>query len=259
LVQANLAILPARYADDFDKFCAANPQSCPLLFRGQPGNPRLDPLGAGIDVRHDLPAYHVFRDGTFAGEVTDIAAIWRHDLVTYMLGCSYTFENALQEKGVRLLHIEAGCDVAIYRTSRPSIRVGPFGGELIVSMRPIHPDQVDLACAVTAEFPIVHGAPVHIGDPADLGIKSLGHPDWGPPPHVPKGWVPMFWACGVTAQSALLAAGIPLAITHKPSHLLITDLVGDDFHRRVPGKTFSLAVQSLLTVSQGNCFDACTI
>lgn len=239
LVQANLAVLPARHAGDFDAFCAANARACPLLFRGRPGDPRLDPLGSGIDVRHDLPAYHVFRDGAFAGEVTDIAPLWRDDLVTYLLGCSYTFDAALREAGVRLLHIEAGREIAVYRTACPSVRVGPFGGELIVSMRPVRRDQLDLAWAVTAEFPMVHGAPVHAGDGAVLGIRNLAAPDWGPPPFVPEGWIPTFWACGVTAQSAVLAARLDLAITHKPSHLLITDLLGQDLRRLLPGRVMA--------------------
>lgn len=228
LVQANLVILPATHAAEFDEFCRLNARACPLLFRGQPGDPLLSPLGAGIDVRHDLPAYHLFRDGRFSAEVTDLAACWRDDLVAFLLGCSYTFEEALLAGGVRLLHIEAGEDVAVYRTRCPAVPAGCFHGELVVSMRPLAPGQLALAQAITAEFPMVHGAPVHIGDPAGLGITDLARPDWGPPPRIPEGWVPAFWACGVTPQTAMVAARLPFAITHRPSHLLVTDLFSDD-------------------------------
>ena len=222
-VQANIAILPARYAADFERFCRLNPQSCPLLAMGEPGDPSLPALGADIDMRHDLPLYRIYRNGAVAAEVTDIADLWTDDLVTFALGCSFTFEHALMAEGIPLRHVEQGRNVAMYRTRHDTVASGPFAGKLVVSMRPIHRDEVARAGAISARFPDMHGAPVHSGDPAELGIADLARPDYGDAVSIEADEHPVFWACGVTSQAVLEAAGIPFFIAHAPGMMLITD------------------------------------
>lgn len=222
-IQGNIVILPASQARLFAEFCRLNQQSCPLLATSLPGDPTLPTLGADIDMRHDLPGYRVFRDGEPTEEVADIAAIWRDDLVTCVIGCSFTFEAALIAAGIPLRHVEQGRNVAMYRTNRATIPAGPFGGPLVVSMRPLKPADADRAAAITARFPDMHGAPVHRGDPAVLGIADLGRPDYGEAVAVEPGKIPVFWACGVTSQVAAEAARLPFFIAHAPGKMLITD------------------------------------
>lgn len=222
-VQGNIVILPAQGAEAFAGFCRANPQACPLLAVSRPGDPALPMLGADIDMRHDLPGYRVFRDGVPPEEVTDIAALWRNDLVTCVIGCSFTFEAALIADGIPLRHVSQGRNVAMYRTNRPTVPAGPFGGPLVVSMRPLRAADADRAAAITARFPDMHGAPVHRGDPAALGIADLQCPDYGEAVAVEPGEVPVFWACGVTSQVAAEAARLPFFIAHAPGKMLITD------------------------------------
>jgi uncharacterized protein YcsI (UPF0317 family) len=223
-VQGNIVILPASQADAFAQFCRLNHRSCPLLATSQPGDPALPALGADIDVRHDLPGYRVFRDGRLAAEVADIAALWRDDLVTCAIGCSFTFEAALIAGGIPLRHVAERRNVAMYRTNRATVPAGPFGGPLVVSMRPLRAADADRAAAITAGFPDMHGAPIHRGDPAALGIADLMRPDYGDAVAVMPGEVPVFWACGVTSQVAAEAARLPFFIAHAPGKMLITDL-----------------------------------
>ncbi|MRX49684.1 putative hydro-lyase [Paracoccus sp. S-4012] len=223
-LQGNLAILPAEYADDFARFCALNPQPLPVLAQGSPGDPSLPTLGAEIDIRRDVPAYAVLRDGDVVATVPDLMEVWRDDLVTFVLGCSFSFESALAEAGIPIRHQHAGRNVAMYRTNIETRPAGPFGGPLVVSLRGIPADRVADAHAICARFPLAHGAPVHAGDPAAIGIADLSRPDWGDPPILEPGDVPVFWACGVTGQQALRHARLPFAITHSPGHMLVTDL-----------------------------------
>ncbi len=223
-VQGNIVILPAEFATSFETFCRANAQACPLIHVGTPGNAALASLGAGIDIRTDLPRYRVFRDGVCAAQPTDITALWCDDLVTFVLGCSFTFERALIAAGIPLRHIEQGRNVAMYRTTIPTTPAASFGGPLVVSMRPMSTADAQRAIAVTAQFPDMHGAPVHIGDPIALGITDLDRPDFGDAVDFAPGDVPVFWACGVTSQAALEQARLPFAITHAPGCMLITDL-----------------------------------
>ena len=223
-VQANIVILPAEHAGDFVDFCRANPQSCPLIATSRPGDPGVPALGAGIDMRRDLPGYRVFRDGVMTGEVTEVADLWGDDLVTFAIGCSYTFEEALIRDGLGIRHIEEGRLVPMYRTDRSTVPVGRFGGPLVVSMRPFAPADAPRAAAVTARFPDMHGAPVHVGDPAGLGIADLSRPDYGESVTLRTGEAPVFWACGVTSQVAVEGAGLPFFIAHAPGKMLVTDL-----------------------------------
>jgi uncharacterized protein YcsI (UPF0317 family) len=197
----------------------------------------LDVLDAGAtsgplldgDVRTDLPAYRVYVDGELADETADVRAWWRDDLVTFLIGCSFTFEGALAEAGVRLRHVEQGVNVPMYRTTMRCRPAGALAGPLVVSMRPVPAGQVADAVRVTARYPAVHGAPVHVGDPVALGIVDLDAPDFGDPVEVRSGEVPVFWACGVTPQAAVMESRPPLAIAHAPGHMLVTDARDSDY------------------------------
>jgi uncharacterized protein YcsI (UPF0317 family) len=223
-VQGNLVVLPRAQADHFLRYCQRNPKPCPLLALGEPGDPTLPQLGAGIDLRHDLPRYRVWRDGAVADEPTDIAAIWRDDFVAFVLGCSFSFEWALMAEGIALRHVSEGRNVAMYRTNIATVPSGPFHGPLVVTMRPLAPAAAIRAAQITSRYPAVHGAPIHLGDPSALGIADLARPDYGDAVAVLPGELPVFWACGVTPQAALVQARLPLAITHAPGCMLVTDL-----------------------------------
>ncbi|MEZ5931960.1 MAG: putative hydro-lyase [Alphaproteobacteria bacterium] len=223
-LQVNLAILPAAFAADFRLYCDRNPKACPLVGVTAPGDPLFRALGADIDVRTDAPAYNVYRHGTLAESLTDIGAIWQDDLVAFALGCSFTFERALMAEGLRLLHVENDRTVSMYASTIPTEPAGPFGGGMVVSMRMIETDRIGDAVRISAAYPLAHGAPVHVGDPAAIGIPDLASPDWGDPPVPDQHCTPVFWACGVTPQRAIRKARPPLCITHRPGSMLITDL-----------------------------------
>lgn len=231
-VQANLAVLPANHAEDFVAFCHANASACPVLAVSKAGDPRLRELGEDIDIRSDLPAYWVFRDGKRAETVKDIAALWQDDFVAVAIGCWFSMEDALARAGVRQRHIELGIQGPLFRTTRETVRIGRFGGPLVVSMRPFAADAVETVRQVTARFSRVHGAPLHTGDPAALGITDIGRPDFGEVLMPLAGEVPMFWGCGLTALAALEQSGIPLFITHAAGAMLVTDLRNDDLEDR---------------------------
>lgn len=222
-LQANLAILPATEALDFMRFCQRNPQPCPLVGATDTGDPVMHTAG-DIDIRTDLPGYNIYRNGRLDSSTTDITALWRDDFVAFALGCSFTFENALLEAGIPLDHIDNDTTVPMYRTRIATVAAGPFGGGMVVSMRHIASEHVEMAVTISRRYPLAHGAPVHIGDPAAIGITDLAAPDWGDPPSPANGRTPVFWACGVTPQNAILRARLPLCITHVPGRMLITDV-----------------------------------
>jgi len=222
--QANLTVLPRDLADDFLAFCTRNPKPCPVLDVTAPGSPEPVKIAPGADVRTDIPRYRVYRDGELVEERDDLLDLWRDDLVAFLIGCSFTFEGELIAAGVPVRHIEAGRNVPMYRTDRPCAPAGQFHGPLVVTLRPIPPEHVDAAIAVTERYPAVHGGPIHVGDPADLGITDLARPEWGDPPVMRPGDVPVFWACGVTPQAVAIAAKPPLMLTHAPGHMLVTDV-----------------------------------
>jgi len=223
-VQANLVVLSQDHAYDFLLFCQRNPRPCPLIEVTDVGSPEPAGVAPGADLRTDLPKYRIYRDGELTEEVTDITLYWRADLVAFLLGCSFTFEWALLDAGIPVRHIEAGRNVTMWRTSIGCRPAGRFHGPMVVSMRPIPVELVPKAVTVTARFPMAHGAPIHIGDPAKIGITDLDHPDWGDPASFRPGDVPVFWACGVTPQAVALASKLPFVITHSPGHMFITDL-----------------------------------
>jgi uncharacterized protein YcsI (UPF0317 family) len=223
-VQGNLVLLPKRWADDFLLYCQRNPKPCPLLAVGDPGNPALPTLGHEIDVRTDVPRYRVWREGRLVDEPTDVRMLWSDDMVSFVLGCSFSFEQALIDDGIVLRHVEQKRNVAMYRTNVPTMAAGLFSGPLVVTMRPLSAAAAIRAVQITSRFPSVHGAPVHLGDPTQIGIRDLSKPDYGDAVDVLPGEIPVFWACGVTPQAALEQAKLPLAITHAPGCMLITDL-----------------------------------
>lgn len=224
-VQGNLVILPEAFAGEFLRYCQRNPKPCPVLAVSEPGDPSLPSLGAGIDIRSDVPRYRVWRDGELRDEPTDITHLWRDDLVTFIIGCSFSFEQALLDSGMRLRHVDEGRNVAMYRTSIATVPAGPFQGPMVVSMRPLRAADAIRAVQITSRFPGVHGAPVHLGDPALIGITDLSRPDYGDAVAVHDDELPVFWACGVTPQAAVVQARPPLCITHAPGCMLITDLL----------------------------------
>jgi uncharacterized protein YcsI (UPF0317 family) len=224
-VQGNVVILPQALANEFLRYCQRNPKPCPVLAVSEPGDPTLPTLGADIDIRTDVPRYRVWRHGELVDQPTDISGLWRDDLVTFVIGCSFSFEQALMEAGLPLRHVDQKKNVAMYRTNIATEPAGPFKGPMVVSMRPMLPAAAIRAIQVTSRFPDVHGAPVHLGDPALIGIADLSKPDYGDAVDVLPGELPVFWACGVTPQAALAQAKPEFCITHAPGAMLITDLL----------------------------------
>ena len=223
-VQGNLAILPAALAADFHRFCLRNPKPCPIIGMSDPGSPRLPELADDLDIRTDVPRYRVFRNGECVDEPHDISKYWRDDLVAFVLGCSFSFEEALLEAGVPLRHVAEGKGVAMWRTSIQCTPAGPFKGPMVVSMRPMTPADAIRAVQVTSRFPNVHGAPVHVGKPELIGIADIDKPDWGDSVGVRADELPVFWACGVTPQAVVAATRPEFCITHYPGAMLVTDL-----------------------------------
>ncbi|HZY17968.1 MAG TPA: putative hydro-lyase [Ramlibacter sp.] len=227
-VQANLAIVPQRWAPDFLTYCMRNPKPCPLLGVSEPGQVTLAAVAADLDLRRDVPGYRVWRDGELEREVDDLLALWQPDWVTFAIGCSFSFEQALIAHGIGVRNIEQQVNVSMYVTNIPTEAAGPFGGPLVVTMRPMLPADAIRAVQITSRFPKVHGAPVHIGDPGRIGIRDLARPDFGDAVEIREGELPVFWACGVTPQMAIRQARLPLCVTHIPGHMLVTDLLNSE-------------------------------
>lgn len=223
-VQANLVILPRDLAFDFLLFAQRNPKPCPVIEVTDVGSAEPTLSAPGADLRTDVPRYCVYRDGALASEVTDLRSVWRDDFVSFLLGCSFTFESALLQAGVPVRHIEEGRNVPMFITSIPCAPAGVFRGPLVVTMRPIPAPLVARAVQISGRYPGVHGAPVHLGDPATIGIRDLQAPDFGDAVTIRLGEVPVFWACGVTPQAVAMQAKPPLMLTHAPGHMFITDL-----------------------------------
>jgi uncharacterized protein YcsI (UPF0317 family) len=228
-VQANLAILPRSLADDFKRFCELNPKPCPLVAVAEPGDWRPPALGEDLDVRTDLPRYRVWRDGVLVDEPQDVLKWWRDDLVTFAIGCSFSFEQALIEDGIEVRHITRNCTVPMYRTAIETAPAGIFHGPLVVSMRPFKAADAIRAIEITSRYPLAHGAPVHIGEPGLIGIADLAKPDYGDPVPVGEDEMAVFWACGVTPQAAIAVARPEFCMTHYPGAMLVTDRLINEF------------------------------
>jgi uncharacterized protein YcsI (UPF0317 family) len=226
--QANLVILPQKCAFDFLLFCQRNPKPCPLLEVLEPGKFLTAFLSKDADIRTDIPMYNVYRKGKLERTVRDIRHLWKNDFVTFLLGCSFSFEEALLRSKIPIRHIEENKNVSMYITNIPCKPAGVFHGPMVVTMRPIPPDKVPRAVQMTARYASVHGAPVHIGDPSAIGIRNLKKPDFGDPVTIKNGEVPVFWACGVTPQAVVMEAKPELCITHTPGHMFISDLLNEE-------------------------------
>ena len=232
--QANLLVLPKEDAFDFLLFCQRNPKPCPLLEVTEPGDPEPKQIAPAADLRTDLPLYRIYRNGELVGEVQDVRELWRPDLVAFLLGCSFTFETALLRAGLGVRQLEetlpdgSAKNVPMYRTNIPCRTAGKFSGPLVVSMRPYTPADAVKAATVTARYPSVHGAPIQIGDPSSIGIQHLDRPDWGNAVTIRPGEVPVFWACGVTPQAAVIQSKPSFAIAHAPGHMFVTDVTDEE-------------------------------
>ncbi|OPJ57639.1 putative hydro-lyase [Clostridium oryzae] len=226
--QANLVILPKDLAFDFLLFAQRNPKSCPILEVSDVGDKSLKYLGEDINITKDIPKYRVYENGILTGEYTDVENLWKDDYVSFLIGCSFSFESELIEAGVPVRHIEEKCNVPMYITNIECTPAGIFSGKMVVSMRPIPYDNIVKSVLVTGAMPKVHGAPVHIGDPAVIGIKNINRPDFGDPVTIKDNEVPVFWPCGVTPQSVVMNVKPKIVITHAPGHMLITDIKNID-------------------------------
>ncbi|MCM3727416.1 putative hydro-lyase [Neobacillus cucumis] len=227
--QANLVILKKEYAFDFLLFCQRNPKPCPLLDVTEPGSFIPGKIARTADIRKDIPKYRIYRDGVFTEEVTDISEYWEDDMVGFLLGCSFTFETPLLESGIPVRHIEENCNVPMYKTNIPCEGAGVFEGPTVVSMRPMKPEDAIRAVQITSRFPAVHGAPIHIGGPSQIGIADLSKPDFGDPVPIKAGEIPVFWACGVTPQAVAMNSKPSIMITHAPGHMFISDVRDEKF------------------------------
>ena len=224
-IQANMMIVPQAQAFDFLLFCQRNPKPCPLVEVLQPG--QMEPLCApGANLATDLPGYRVYRDGEFVEERTDIAALWQDDFVTFLIGCSFSFESAVMQAGIPLRHVEQGCNVTMFRTNMACAPAGVFQGPMVVSMRPIKSRDVAKVVEVSGRFPLAHGTPVHVGNPHTIGIADLSKPDYGDAVEILPDETPVFWACGVTPQAVAQSSRLSLCITHAPGKMFVTDILG---------------------------------
>lgn len=227
-VQANLAIVPKEFAFDFLLFATRNPKACPIIDVIEAGEVESS-LAPGSDIRTDIPLYYVYEQGKFTKKLRDIKDIWRDDFVSFLIGCSFTFESPMLQANIPLRHVELKKNVAMYRTNIQTKQAGPFAGPLVVSMRPIKNDLVQTAVDITAQFPNMHGSPVHVGVPSEIGIDDITKPDYGEFVEVKEDETPVFWACGVTPQAVAIHANIPYIITHAPGHMFVTDWTNDEF------------------------------
>ncbi|AJD89773.1 hypothetical protein JMA_04560 [Jeotgalibacillus malaysiensis] len=228
-IQTNLAVLPKELAFEFLLFCQRNPKACPIIDVIEEGSAVAALAAPDSNVKTDIPKYRIYRDGEFTEERTEVKDLWTDEMVGFLIGCSFTFEEALLKNGIPIRHIEEGCNVPMYKTSIACTKAGRFEGPTVVSMRPMTEQQAIRAVQVTSRFPSVHGAPIHIGDPSKIGIQDLNQPDFGDAVSVNEGEVPVFWACGVTPQAVAMQVKPSLMITHAPGHMLITDMKNDEF------------------------------
>lgn len=231
--QANLVVIEDTFASSFERFCRKNNKACPLLEIVGPNSYTTQFLAKNADLRRDLPQYKIFKYGKIVDIKYDIVDLYRPNFVFFLIGCSFTFENALIENGIELKHIKESKNVSMYNTNIPLISEGIFKGNLVVSMRPIKYNRVVDAAIITAHYPHMHGTPIHIGYPELIGIHCLERVDYGDSVEVGNDEIPVFWACGVSPQNVLLNAKLPVAITHVPGHMFITDLEHDSFYVKI--------------------------
>ena len=227
--QANLVILPPEYAADFEEFTRRNPFACPVLEIVR-GTPETHDMGEGANIVTDIPRYRVYENGVFTKELTDASAYWKEGYTGFLIGCSFSFEEALMEAGIQVRHIAQGRNVPMYKTNIETVKAGPFEGPMVCSMRPMTPENAQKAYAITEKMPNVHGAPVHMGGGAEIGIRDIMKPDYGDAVDFYEGEIPVFWPCGVTPQAAVEHAKPPVVITHAPGHMFITDIKNSELN-----------------------------
>lgn len=228
--QANLVILPKKYADDFKEFTYLNPKPCPVLEILEK-SPKTKLVAKSADITTDIPEYYIYRKGVLTDKLNDVSEYWKDDYVGFLIGCSFSFEEALIKENIEVRHITQGINVPMYKTNIQCKSAGVFNGPVVVSMRPIKKELVEKAYEVTGKFPHVHGAPIHAGNPLDIGIKDINKPDYGDAVIINDGEVPVFWACGVTPQAAVENAKPDIVITHSPGHMFITDVLNEDIEK----------------------------
>ncbi len=228
-LQANLVILPEKYAEDFKGFCLSNLKPCPLLEITKPGAFHLQDLAKDVDLRVDLPKYKVFQDGAVIEEPTEITKWWRDDLVTFLLGCSFSFEDEMIKAGFSVRHVEEDKNVPMYKTNIECLQHGMFVSNMVVSMRPLKPSSLAKVTDITSRYPFAHGVPVHHGDVEEIGIANISNPDFGDRVKIHPDEIPVFWACGVTPQLAIMQSKIEFAITHSPGCMFVSDIKTDEF------------------------------
>lgn len=233
--QANLVILPKQYAEDFKEFARRNPKPCPVLEITE-GTPMVHDMGEGANLVTDIPRYFIYKNGVKVDEVTDATSYWEDDFTGFLIGCSFSFEEALLKAGIDVRHISQGCNVPMYKTNIPCEPAGVFEGPVVVSMRPMTPEHAKIAKEITDRFPNVHGGPIQIGDPEKIGIRNINKPDYGDAVEIRDGEIPVFWACGVTPQAAVENAKPPVVITHAPGHMFITDVVNETLNDYLEAK-----------------------
>ena len=229
--QANLIILPPEYAADFEEFAKLNPFPCPILEIIKGEQPLTHDMGEGGNICSDIPRYRIYRDGVWDGkEITDVTEYWKEGYVGFLIGCSFSFEEALMAAGIEVRHIATGRNVPMYKTNIQTVKAGPFEGPMVCSMRPMTPENAKKAYDITVKMPNVHGAPVHMGDAAEVGVADVMKPDYGDAVDIYEGEIPVFWPCGVTPQAAVENAKPPIAITHAPGHMFITDIINAELN-----------------------------
>ncbi|MEG0812855.1 MAG: putative hydro-lyase [Clostridium sp.] len=227
--QANLVILPKKYAEDFKEFARKNPKPCPILEIIE-GSPMVHAMGEGANLVTDIPKYFIYKNGVKVDEVTDASSYWEDDFVGFLIGCSFSFEEALLKAGIEVRHIAQGCNVPMFKTNIPCAPAGVFNGPVVASMRPMTPENAQIAKEITDRFPNVHGGPIQIGHPEDVGVFDINKPDYGDSVEVREGEIPVFWACGVTPQAAVENAKPPIVITHAPGYMFITDVKNEELN-----------------------------
>ena len=235
--QANLIILPPEYAADFEEFAKLNPFPCPVLEVIKGEQPLTHAMGEGGNICSDIPRYRIYRDGVWDGkEITDVTEYWKEGYVGFLIGCSFSFEEALMAAGIEVRHIATGRNVPMYKTNIQTVKAGPFEGPMVCSMRPMTPENAQKAYDITVKMPNVHGAPVHMGDAAEVGVADVMQPDYGEAVDIYEGEIPVFWPCGVTPQAAVENAKPTIAITHAPGHMFITDILNTELNDYLEAK-----------------------
>ena len=232
--QANLVILPKGYSDDFEEFARLNPFPCPILEITR-NTPFTTDMGR-VNLLTDIPEYFIYKNGVLADRVNDATPYWQEGMTGFLIGCSFSFEEALMKAGIEIRHIATGRNVPMFKTNIPTKRAGAFYGPMVCSMRPMTPENAQLAYDITVKMPNVHGAPVHMGDPAKIGISDIMKPDYGQSVEIYEGEIPVFWPCGVTPQAAVENAKPPIVITHSPGHMFVTDILNSELNEFLENK-----------------------